>query len=312
VRKALEASTKPIRVNSRPGAAVAMGTIRGAQVALGKAGRVHVAWNGAGKAVSHQGAPMLYARLNDEGLAFEPERDVMTFSSGLDGGGSVAADPDGNVYVAWHGHATEAAESEADRAVFLAISTNEGQAFAREQKVNPEPTGACGCCGLKAFAGADRNLYLLYRAARGGTERDAILLASNDNGKIFRSVYDHPWKLTTCPMSSAWLGADGAKRTVAAWETKGQVWFTMLDSHSAQVREPVAPSGGGGRKHPVAVANRYGETLLSGPKAPAGKGRRGCLAAFRFSRQTQRDGRTQRWHPGMEFSRRLGPTRWKF
>src|SRR5258706_3827585 len=69
VRKALEASTKPIRVNSRPGAAVAMGTIRGAQVALGKAGRVHVAWNGAGKAVGHQGAPMLYARLDDEGLA---------------------------------------------------------------------------------------------------------------------------------------------------------------------------------------------------------------------------------------------------
>src|SRR2546430_2460273 len=38
--------TTPVRVNSEPGSAVAVGTIRGAQLALGKGGRVHVAWNG--------------------------------------------------------------------------------------------------------------------------------------------------------------------------------------------------------------------------------------------------------------------------
>jgi hypothetical protein len=36
-----------IRVNSEAGSAVAVGTIRGGQLALGKKGRVHVAWNGA-------------------------------------------------------------------------------------------------------------------------------------------------------------------------------------------------------------------------------------------------------------------------
>jgi len=257
-----EAFTKPIRVNSQPGAAVAVGTIRGAQIALGKAGSVHVAWNGRGKATGHLGAPMLYTRLNEQRTAFEPERDVMTFSSGLDGGGSVAADRHGNVYVAWHGYASESAGSEEDRAVFLAISTDEGKTFARERNVNSEPTGACGCCGMKAFADAERNLHLLYRAARGGTERDAILLTSKDLGKTFRSVYAHPWKSTTCPMSSAWLGSDAAKRMVAAWETKGQVWFTTVDLHEGHVREPVAPAGGGGQKHPVAVANAQGETLL--------------------------------------------------
>src|SRR5437764_7976230 len=40
---------KGVEVNS-PGSAIAAGTIRGAQVALGKAGRVHVAWNGSPKA----------------------------------------------------------------------------------------------------------------------------------------------------------------------------------------------------------------------------------------------------------------------
>src|SRR5580704_18780729 len=36
----------PLKVNSRPGSALAIGTIRGAQMAVGRKGRVHVAWNG--------------------------------------------------------------------------------------------------------------------------------------------------------------------------------------------------------------------------------------------------------------------------
>src|SRR5436853_254194 len=35
-----------VRVNSQTGSAIAMGTIRGAQLALGRNGFVHVAWNG--------------------------------------------------------------------------------------------------------------------------------------------------------------------------------------------------------------------------------------------------------------------------
>src|SRR5688500_16423638 len=38
--------SKAIKVNSRPGSAIAAGTIRGAQLAVGKNNRVHVVWNG--------------------------------------------------------------------------------------------------------------------------------------------------------------------------------------------------------------------------------------------------------------------------
>src|SRR4051794_4480365 len=38
--------SKPIQVNSQPGSAMAIGTIRGAQLAIGKNGRVQVIWNG--------------------------------------------------------------------------------------------------------------------------------------------------------------------------------------------------------------------------------------------------------------------------
>lgn len=74
-------------------------------MAVGKNGRTHVAWNGSSKALlrgslnpdsGNPGEPMLHARLNDAGTAFEPQRNLMTSSFGLDGGGSVAADTASN------------------------------------------------------------------------------------------------------------------------------------------------------------------------------------------------------------------------
>src|SRR5438128_3521551 len=94
----------PVRVNTRPGSAIAVGTIRGAQLALGRGGRVHVVWNGSGQDDSSRGAPLLYTRMNDAGTGFERERNLMQFTGSLDGGGPVAADAAGHVYVAWHGN----------------------------------------------------------------------------------------------------------------------------------------------------------------------------------------------------------------
>src|SRR5688572_25296285 len=144
VHKRADASefSQPLLVNSKPGSAIAVGTIRGAQIALGKNDRIHVAWNGA------NGLEMLYTRL-DQG-AFEPERNLLTWTGGLDGGGSVAADDQGNVYVTWHGTAPDNKQGEAGRAVFVSKSRDEGKTFAREVRANPIETGACGCCGMKA------------------------------------------------------------------------------------------------------------------------------------------------------------------
>src|SRR5258706_5274819 len=67
--------SKPIRVNSQPGAAIATGTVRGAHLAIGKGNRPHVAWMGSSTAepkAPNDSTPMLYARLNDAGGAFEP------------------------------------------------------------------------------------------------------------------------------------------------------------------------------------------------------------------------------------------------
>lgn len=257
----------PLRVNSQPGSAIATGTIRGAQLSVGKNGRVHVAWNGSGKAERNpqNSEPMLYARLNSAGTAFEPQRNLMQFTRGLDGGGSVAADKAGNVYVIWHGIAEQ--KGEEHRRVWLARSTNEGKTFAHEVAVDPldgnnKGTGACGCCGLRAFADNQGKLYLLYRTATELTERGMFILVSTDKGKSFTGERLDHWQLTTCPMSSVTMAsmADEGKPALGAWENNGQVFFTAL---APKAPAPVAaPDATGKRKHPAIATNTRGETIL--------------------------------------------------
>src|SRR2546423_14585295 len=78
----------PIQVNSQPGSAIDIGTIRGGHLAIGKGGRVHVSWMGSKDAMPrgpNNEAPMLYARLNDAEAGFEPQPNVMQFSGWLRG-----------------------------------------------------------------------------------------------------------------------------------------------------------------------------------------------------------------------------------
>jgi hypothetical protein len=258
--------SKPIRVNSEPGSAIAAGTIRGAQLALGKGTRVHVVWNGGkgARKVSVGGkevTPLLYTRLNDAGSAFEPERNLITRNGGLDGGSAVAADPVGNVYVFWHGSAPDNTAKEAGRAVFVARSTDDGKTFAPEARATERETGACGCCGMKALADAGGAVYVLYRAAAGNTERGETLLVSRQPGAPFDVVYSDPWKATTCPMSSAFL-TESSAGVIAAWETANQVKYASVDPAALRVSTPVASTPTSKRKHPVAVRNRSGETLF--------------------------------------------------
>ncbi len=251
-----------IQVNSKPGTAIATGTIRGAQLALGRNGLVHVAWNGnQNVAETHEGAPLWYARLNDAGTAFEPQRDLITHAGRLDGGGTVAADGQGNVYVLWHGAEPDNSAGEAGRAVFLALSADDGKTFAREKRANSTPTGACACCGMRAFADAAGNVFGLYRAATAMTNRDEVLLVSRDYGGSFELINAHPWKLAACPMSSASL-TESKGGVLAAWETAGQVYFSRIAPGTLKVSPPISPPGNASRKHPVIVGNNRGEVLL--------------------------------------------------
>jgi hypothetical protein len=258
------AFSRPLRVNSYPGSAIAVGNIRGAHLAVGKKGRVHVAWNGTGKAEPKgpKGAlPMLYTRLNDAGTAFEPQRNIIQSAFGLDGGGSVAADESGNVYVAWHAPAPGSV-GEGQRRVWIAHSSDEGQSFSRETPAYSQATGACGCCGLRAFADSKGSIYLLYRAATEQIHRDMYLLISTNQGAHFQGEDISPWEINTCPMTTASF-AQCAAGVLASWETNGQVYYVRIDSQTGQRSQPVAaPGSSRGRKFPAVAGNAKGETIL--------------------------------------------------
>jgi len=254
--------TAPRPVNATPSSAVAVGTIRGAQIALGPESQVHVLWNGSQKVTSGDPAstPLLYTRLLPDREGFEPERNLITHAAGLDGGSSVAADQQGGVYVLWH--APGALPGEAHRQVFLARSTDGGRTFAREVPISPAASGACGCCGLKALADDHGPLYVLFRAAQNGSHRDAMLLVSQGGEHAFKVLWTDPWESFTCPMSSAGL-AQVRNGIVACWETQRQVFFRTVALRSNKLGSVHSPPGEGSRKHPVAVNNFRGETLLA-------------------------------------------------
>jgi hypothetical protein len=255
----------PLRVNTTPETAVAAGNIRGAHIAIGRNGRVHVAWNGSHSLIPgapYGKEPMLYARLNDAGTAFEPQRNLIQVAYGLDGGGSVAADATGNVYVVWHAPAP-GTEGEGNRRVWMARSTDDGATFERERPVWDHPTGACGCCGLKAFADRSGALYVLYRSATEVVHRDIYLLISRDRGRTFEGTDISKWNVGSCVMSSESF-AETSLGVLAAWETEKQAYYGRVDPASGRMSPPVgAPGTGVNRKFPTVAGNAEGETLFA-------------------------------------------------
>ena len=206
-------------------------------------------------------SPMLYTRLNDQGTEFEPERNVIQRHVGLDGGGSLAADEQGNVYVAWH--APEAGRTgEANRRVWVVRSKDEGRSFASERPAT-EGGGCCACCGMRAFAGRDGRLYLLYRSASETVHRDMYLLVSQQGEADFASSRIAPWEVPACVMSTAAL-SPAPLGVLAGWETQGQIYFGVVDANSGKLSRSIAATGETkDRKHPTVAGNQRGEVILA-------------------------------------------------
>jgi hypothetical protein len=261
----------PIRVNSQERSAIATGTIRGGQLAVGGDGRVHVVWNGSdvakprgltNPASGKAEAPFLYSRSNLARTGFEPQRDLTRRSYAVDGGGSVAVDRGGRVYATWHAMAVGGGKGEDERRVWVSRSDDHGATFQEERQAWSEPTGACGCCGLRLLADPSDTLYLLYRSATALTHRDIYLVASTDHGQSFHGSKVQPWEIGACPMTSMSL-ASSRGAVFGAWETAGQVYFGQVDTKRAEIPTPVAaPGPGGTRKHPRLAMNPRGDLLF--------------------------------------------------
>lgn len=255
---------KAIRVNSQSGSAMATGNMRGAHLAVGRNGLVHVAWFGTAHATPRApggSTPMLYARLSPGATSFEAQRNIVQYATGLDGG-SVAADGSGRVYVAWHA-VGPTAKTEADSRLYVAASADDGATFARERPASDPAIGACGCCGVGALADHRGTLFVLFRSAQEEVHRDTYLLTSTNHAETFTDTRVQAWNLDACPMSTFAL-LDTPTGVLIGWETAGRVHFTRLDLVSFAPGAVVdSPAGSGTQKYPTLAANDRGEVLFA-------------------------------------------------
>jgi hypothetical protein len=257
--------SKPMRVNTNPNSAIATGAVRGPHIALGREGRVHVAWMGSSKAMPRgpgSTTPMLYTRLNDNGDAFEPQRNLIQSKPGLDGGGSIATDQSGHVYVAWHAPASKESESEGDRRVWIVRSDDDGKTFSSETCAFDQPLGACACCALRLFVSTDDNVYALFRSAYEQTNRNIYLLESSDHAKTFRGAEISPLKIGICVMSTSSMAQRG-DNVFAAWETHGKVFWSRVDPAGPGIVKTISAGDGDGQKYPSLAIARNGDVLLA-------------------------------------------------
>jgi hypothetical protein len=259
-----------MRVNSHPDSAVIIGTIRGPHLAIGRNDRPHVAWMGSDKADPKgegRSIPMLYTRLNDAGDGFEPQRNLVRKKPGLDGGGSVAADREGNVYVAWHAPETHHpggghGGDEEDRQVWVVRSRDDGRTFDAETAAIPKKTGSCACCGMNMVAAERGRVFITFRSATDMVNRDIHVLASKDFGKTFEIATVDPWRVGTCVMSTAAF-ATREDKVLGAWETMNQVCVAALGGKSSDAKVLSMPGEAKGRKHPAVAMNDRGEYAVA-------------------------------------------------
>lgn len=247
----------PLRVNATPGAALAIGTIRGPRVAEGRRGQVYVLWNGSSKVTTDQqrGSPLLFARIDAGRVG--AARNLMTKSTMLDGGGAIAADQAGHVYAMWHG-LLPPHQLDADRTAFLSVSDDDGVTFEAERVVSPAGSGACGCCGMAAAVVKDTGLLWLFRAATGDHARDMMIMRRESDASSV--LLRDPWELQECPLSTSAIGL-GPRGAVAAWETRGQILTSDISEGKASPATPVR--GTGQRRYPAVALNSAGDTLLA-------------------------------------------------
>ncbi len=254
-----------VQVNSNAGSAIATGNVRGAHVAIGRNGRLHVVWMGSSQTHAQGGpAPVLYTRTADDGRSFERERDLTRNEAIGPDGGALAADAAGNVYVTWHA-LPSGGKGEADRRLMLARSQDDGRTFATERAISDPAAGACACCGTGAFVDGGGAVYALFRAARESVHRDTFLLRSSDRGATFTSVDLHPWDINACPMSTYALAQDPAGAAVAAaWETGGRIFWTRIDARTGKPSRVIAAAGADkNQKHPAIAVDAKGMTLVA-------------------------------------------------
>jgi len=263
VRKAADAVawSAPVRVNSLDGEASPHAQAP-AQVAIGPAGAVYVAWTNAIPVAGRRfpASNLFFARSTDGGQTFSPQQAVNSDAEGRPAGHTfhdMTVGPDGTLYVAWlDGREQEAAQAEAEAAgtvrpvgtasghahepppvpgtqVWVASSKDRGLTFSAGTVVARE---ACQCCRTTIEVAGDGTLFVAWRHIFPNSERDIALATSTDGGTTFSApmrVHQDGWAVDGCPHTGPSLAIDADGRVHLAWYTGTETNPALLYAVSA-------------------------------------------------------------------------------
>lgn len=224
-----------------------------ADLAIGKDGLVHVAMaNNAWKLkLPKEEWSLYYSSLAPGAKVFSPLRNL---NRKLSEGFSLAADGRGTVTACF-----------LSGKLFTMDSRDNGETFTASAEPNPA-WNPCDCCTTSAAYGADGRLAVLYREET-DNERDMFVVIWDQRGaaKPLRNrISGTPWKLAGCPMTYFTITRADAGY-VAAWPTKGQVYFARLNKDGGVLPpgEIRTPGTSGMRNGLLALSASDGATLIA-------------------------------------------------
>ena len=192
----------------------------------------------------------MYTRKPPGATAFEPVRNINRKPSE---GFSIAVGDNGLVAAVWM----------ADK-LFANISQDGGETFGStieiDSAVNP-----CNCCTTSSVIAADGRVAILYREET-NNERDMyVAMWDYEKNRATKTrISATPWKIDSCPMTyySIARSEDGL---VAAWPTKGEIYFARLndDGTSRTPKEVKTPGACGMRTGVLTLPTTEGRTLVA-------------------------------------------------
>jgi hypothetical protein len=195
----------------------------------------------------------MYTRLLPGAAEFEAIRNLNHKPSE---GFSLAVGDDGAVAAVWM----------ADK-LFANVSSDGGKTFGPTLAIDPT-LDPCNCCTTSAAYAADGRVAVLYRE-ESNNERDMYLgfWDPKTNKATKTRISTTPWKIDSCPMTYYSLVRSG-DGFVAAWPTKGEIYFARLDADgSLQAPKEVKTAGQCGmRTGIVGLPIAGGRTLITWKK----------------------------------------------
>ena len=195
----------------------------------------------------------MYVRKPAGAAAFEPVKNVNKRPSE---GFSIAVADNGLVAAVWM----------ADK-LFANISKDGGATFGPTIEIG-SGVNPCNCCTTSTTVAADGRLAILYREET-NNERDMYLAMWDfeKNEATKSRISATPWKIDSCPMTY-YTVARNEKGLVAAWPTKGEIYFAQLnaDGTSKNPKEIKTPGASGMRSGVLALPANNGSTLVAWKK----------------------------------------------